>query len=182
MLSSKRNDAMASVMVMVLAIVMSVCIYLFGYHTGSNSTEAKWQADWNAQVQELTKEKLLAEQKARSIELQHQLTIDKVRYEHKQQMAIAVADANAADDMHGRVHGKARGLAESAGSCPTDPGATIRSQAARATNAVVLADLFERADRVAGQLAAAHDQARAAGLACEHAYDAIRNTNSSTQR
>lgn len=174
MLSSKRNDAMASVIVMVLAIVISVCIYLFGYHSGSNSTEAKWQGDWNAQVQELTKAKLLAEQKARSIELQHQLTIDKVRNEHKKQIAIAVADAVAADDMHERVHDKARGLAESAGSCPTDPSATIRSQAARATNAVVLADLFERADRVAGQLAKAHGEAREAGLACEQLYESAR--------
>lgn len=174
MLSSKRNVAMMNVMVMVLAIVVGVGIYLAGYHTGANNTDAKWQADWNAQVHELTQAKLDAELKARSIELQHQLTIDKVRYEHKQQMAIALADAVAADDMHKRVHDKARGLAESAGSCPSDPSASIRSQAARATNAIVLADLFQRADRVAGQLAAAHDQARAAGLACEQMYESVR--------
>lgn len=174
MLISQRNDAMVNVLVMVVAIVVSVGIYLAGYHTGSNNTEAKWQANWNAQVNELTSAKLEAEQKARSIELQHQLAIDKVRYEHKQQMANAVADARSADDAHDRVHDKARGLAESAGSCPSDPSASIRSQAARATNAIVLADLFERADRVAGQLAAAHDQARAAGLACEQMYEAVR--------
>ncbi len=174
MLSSKRNEAMMNVMVMVVAIVVSVGIYLVGYHTGSNSTEAKWQADWNAQVNKLTKAKLDAEQKARSIELEHQLTIDKVRNEHTQQMANAVADARSADDAHDRLHDKARGLVESSRSCPSDPSATIRSQAARATNAVVLADLFERADRVAGQLAAAHDQARAAGLACEQMYESVR--------
>lgn len=174
MLSSKRNEAMVNVMVMVLVIIVSVGIYLAGYHTGSNNTEAKWQADWNTQVQELTKAQLVAEQKARSIELQHQQTIEKVRYEHKQQMANAVADARSADIVHDRVHDKARGLAESAGRCPSDPSATIRSQATRATNAIVLADLFQRADRAAGQLAAAHDQARAAGLACEQMYESVR--------
>lgn len=174
MLSSKRNEAMLNVMVMVVAIVVSVGIYLAGYHTGSNNTEAKWQADWNAQVNKLTVAKLEAEQKARSIELEHQLTIDKVRYEHKQQMANAVADARSADDAYDRVHDKARGLAESAGSCSSDPNASIRSKAARATNAIVLADLFQRADRVAGQLAKAHGEARAAGLACEQMYEAVR--------
>ena len=174
MLSSKSKEAVATVMVMVLAIVVSVGIYLAGYHTGSNNTSAKWQSNWNSQVHELTKAKLEAEQKARSIELEHQLTIDKVRNEHKQQMANAVADAHDADDAHDRVHDKARKLAESAGSCPSDPSATIRSQAATATNAVVLADLFQRADRVAGQLAAAHDKARAAGLACEQMYESVR--------
>ena len=121
MLSSKRNEAMMNVMVMVVAIVVSVGIYLVGYHTGSNSTEAKWQADWNAQVNKLTKAKLDAEQKARSIELEHQLTIDKVRNEHTQQMANAVADARSADDAHDRLHDKARGRPSPPAAVPVIP-------------------------------------------------------------
>jgi hypothetical protein len=38
---------------------------------------------------------------------------------------------------------------------------------------MVLADLLSRADERAGELAAAYDRARAAGLACEQAYDAL---------
>jgi hypothetical protein len=38
----------------------------------------------------------------------------------------------------------------------------------------VLADVLGRADDRAGELAAALDASRAAGLACERAYDALR--------
>lgn len=39
----------------------------------------------------------------------------------------------------------------------------------------LLADLFSRADEAAGELAAAADLARAAGLTCERAHDALTN-------
>ncbi|WP_412139149.1 DUF2514 family protein [Erwinia tracheiphila] len=37
----------------------------------------------------------------------------------------------------------------------------------------MLADLFRRADKRAGELAGEADEARARGLACEAAYDSI---------
>ncbi|WP_264083798.1 DUF2514 domain-containing protein [Pseudomonas khavaziana] len=36
---------------------------------------------------------------------------------------------------------------------------------------MVLSDLFQRADKGAGELTAAYDRARRAGLACERSYD-----------
>ena len=41
----------------------------------------------------------------------------------------------------------------------------------------VLSDVLSRADKRAGELAAAYDQSRAAGLACERAYDALIDSN-----
>ena len=39
---------------------------------------------------------------------------------------------------------------------------------------MVLSDLFQRADQRAGELAAAYDRARIAGLACERGYENLR--------
>jgi len=38
----------------------------------------------------------------------------------------------------------------------------------------VLSELFQRADKRAGELAAAYDRARIAGQACERSYDSMR--------
>jgi hypothetical protein len=39
---------------------------------------------------------------------------------------------------------------------------------------MVLSDMFQRADKRAGELAKAYDAARIAGLACERSYGALR--------
>ncbi|QOW12262.1 hypothetical protein S96127_4431 (plasmid) [Yersinia pestis] len=54
---------------------------------------------------------------------------------------------------------------------PATPGA---GQTA-GSGAVLLAELFRRADERAGELAAAADEARTRGLACENAYNALKN-------
>lgn len=45
------------------------------------------------------------------------------------------------------------------------------------TTAMVLADLFSRADDAAGELAAAFDEARARGLGCEASYGTVAGGN-----
>ena len=52
--------------------------------------------------------------------------------------------------------------------------AVARGQAATRA-AMVLSDLFARADARAGELAKAYDRARIAGLACEASYNALIN-------
>ncbi|QXI40927.1 DUF2514 domain-containing protein [Pseudomonas xantholysinigenes] len=55
--------------------------------------------------------------------------------------------------------------------CPgTDTAASARGEAARRA-AMVLSELLSQADARAGELAAAFDRARVAGLACESSYD-----------
>jgi len=51
---------------------------------------------------------------------------------------------------------------------------TAVERKARERAAMVFADLLRRADQRAGELAAAYDDARARGLTCELAYDAVR--------
>jgi len=49
----------------------------------------------------------------------------------------------------------------------------VGNSSAKLGNADLLAELFRRADARAGELAAAADEARIRGLACEAAYDAV---------
>jgi len=50
---------------------------------------------------------------------------------------------------------------------------TASASKAAASAAAVLADVFKRADKRAGDLAAIADQARARGMTCEQAYDGL---------
>ncbi|MEJ5866114.1 DUF2514 family protein, partial [Pseudomonas farsensis] len=54
--------------------------------------------------------------------------------------------------------------------------AVARGQAATRA-AMVLSDLLARADARAGELAAAYDRARIAGLQCSSEYDLMRKTS-----
>jgi hypothetical protein len=53
------------------------------------------------------------------------------------------------------------------------PSGTATERAAAATEQLVLAELFRRADKRAGELAAIADDSRARGLACEASYKAV---------
>ncbi len=53
-----------------------------------------------------------------------------------------------------------------------DPEAARRGASATRA-AVVLSELFQRADKRAGELAKAYDAARIAGLACERSYKSV---------
>ncbi len=162
----------------VLAFVISAVVtwaWLDGRQNGIDTTTAHWRQAWAEQEAMLAKEREQAERLMRLKEHAWQKSIEDVRNESKKQIEQARADAAAADAVADRLHEQARRLAAAGSQCASNSTATIRSKAARATNAVVLADVFARADAAAGQLAAAYDRARAAGLACERSYDALRN-------
>ncbi len=162
----------------VLAFVIAAVVtygWLDGRDHGIAAANAQWQHKWDQQALELAQAQLHAQQVARTEELRRIEAIEEITNETRTQIERARADAAAADAVAVGLHEQARRLASRTSSCTTDTTTAIRSQAARATNAVVLADLFARADQAAGRMAAAYDRARAAGLACEHSYDAVRN-------
>lgn len=152
-----------------------VWAWLDGLDHGRTAAAAEWQKKFDAQVLTLTQAHNKALQDVRDQE--HRLTkaIEAIQDESKKQIEQARADAAAADAVADSMHEQARRMAARASQCASNATATDRGQAARATDAAVLAQLFERADRTAGTMAAAYDRARAAGLACERAYDAARN-------
>lgn len=87
--------------------------------------------------------------------------------------ARARDDAAAAARAAGGLRQRAAQLAAGCGATAGDPAAATGSAPAAGAG-LLLADLLGRADDRAGGLAAYADQARAAGIACERAYDSLR--------
>lgn len=107
---------------------------------------------------------------AREEEQRRQAAVNKEASYAREQNRAAAVDAGAADAAGDRLHADANKLAATA--C-RDTGAAQRGASATRA-AMVLSDLFQRADKRAGELAVAYDQARIAGLACERSYDSVR--------
>ena len=110
-----------------------------------------------------------AGEKARQEEQRRQSAVNKEASNAREQNKAAAVDAGAADAAGERLHVEAGKLAATA--C-VDPGAAQRGASATRA-AMVLSELFQRADKRAGELAAAYDRARIAGLACERSYQSL---------
>lgn len=82
-----------------------------------------------------------------------------------------LADRAAADAAGVRLHQAARAAARACRGSQ-DPAVTGDGSTAGASD-FLLAELFERADRRAGELAAFVDASRASGLECQQRYDAL---------
>lgn len=143
------------------------------YWYGGRVADTAWQARWDEQVAIMERERADALQRTRAEEQRRQSAIDEVRTDAQRKIEQAQADAAAAGAAADRLRAQAQRLAQRANQCASSAGATAGGQAA-ASPSVVLADVLGRADQRAGELAAAYDRARAAGLACERAYDAVR--------
>lgn len=125
---------------------------------------AAYRADIDNQARE-------ASEKARAIEQQRQRDIDQVRNDAQKQIQVAAADTadaqSAADSLQLEVS-KLLASRAALNSRVATGSATIRDLTA------VLADLRQRADQRAGELAAAADASRIAGMACERSFEAVR--------
>jgi len=147
------------------------CLW-WAYSHGVSVTTTEWQGKWDKQALELSEAKTKAVILVREEEQRRQSSINKVREDAEKQIALAERDALAASDAAAGVLEQAKRLAARAGKCPGNPSTTQPGPPATEPG-VVLADVLGRADARAGELAAAYDRSRAAGLACERAYDAL---------
>jgi len=147
---------------------------LFGaYQHGVNVTDAKWEKQQSdAQAAQATL-RAQEERAAREKEQRNQDDIEAVRAETEKIKAQQQADARSADATRKRLLEQTDRLAASLRSCSTNSGTANGSQT-RANTADLLTELLRRADERAGELAKIADRARAAGLACERAFDAVR--------
>ncbi|ASV38990.1 hypothetical protein CI807_23200 [Pseudomonas sp. NS1(2017)] len=141
------------------------------------SVGAAWQVQdlrYSSQLAELGEAQALAITKAgedaRKEEQRRQATVNKEASNAREQNKAAAVDAGVADAAGDRLYADATTLAATA--CG-DSGVTQRGASATRA-AMVLSDLLQRADKRAGELAAAYDRARIAGLVCERSYDSVR--------
>jgi hypothetical protein len=158
----------------VLLLLALAAAALFGsYQHGVTVTDARWKALW-ADQQTLQAKGLAAATTANRIEEQRRQTaVNQAGSDAREQTKAATADAAVADAAGQRLHQSADQLASRAGDVSCDTGAAERSRSASRA-AMVLSDLFQRADNRAGEMARAYDGARIAGLACERAYRSLR--------
>lgn len=117
---------------------------------------------------------------AKTLRLQRQLTtdIEQVSDNAKAQADNVTAAAAVADDRARSLQQQVTDLLASRRRCDAQAASGGK---AREDLAVVLADLRRSADERAGVLAAALDRSRIAGLACEAAYEAARNSKLAPQ-
>ncbi|MCO1622254.1 DUF2514 family protein [Pseudomonas putida] len=152
-----------------LALVAGGQQYRIVVAHGDTATARGELADYRLQVAE--RDRRTAAQ-ARQEEQRRQAVADEEGESARQKLELAQGRAataeSAADGLRGEI---ARLRAGRAATCNTI--ATQQRQAGTSA-AVVLGGLLEESDRMAGDLAAALERSRIAGLACEAMSDAIR--------
>ena len=165
--------------VIVCFVLAAVAVWGFShwrYNTGYGDAYQCWREKW-AQRDARDATALARRQvEARAEEQRRQGEIDAIRKQASQQLAGVQAAADhtraASRELHDRADKLARQLAYRERACGA--GTSGRSEA-ETSGAVLLADLFRRTDDRAGKLAKDADEARARGLACEAAYDAVKS-------
>lgn len=158
-----------------ISVVLLVAGALFGaYQFGGSVKDAEWQVEWNARDVRDREAKASNEAEERAKEQARQLAINKVIQDGQRQIDQATADAAdaraSADSLRGAADNLASRLAASQSSGYS---CTVAASKAATRVAMVLADVLKRADQRAGELAEVADQARARGMTCEKAYDAL---------
>lgn len=146
------------------------------YSAGYGDADQQWREKWAQRDARDATALAQRQAEAKTEEQRRQGEIDAIRKQASQQLAGVQADADraraASRGLHDRADKLARQLADRERACGA--GTPGRSEA-ETSGAVLLADLFRRADDRAGQLAKDADEARARGLACEAAYDAVKS-------
>lgn len=155
-----------------LGLLLIAAVLYGAYSHGESVANARGELKWADQQTLQAKGLAAATTAARAEEQRRQEVVNQVINDARQQQAAANADSGSADAAGERVREQAGKLAASASCSAGDPGATERSKTATRA-AMVLSELFQRADKRAGELARAYDAARIAGQACERSYDAL---------
>lgn len=147
-------------------------IGLRGYVTAAQAAQAKAEArlsDYRLEVSERDRRAVAA---AREEERRRQVAVDEVEEDGQRKLAAARGDAADAAGARDRLQLEVNRLRAGRSATCNTIAAQQRQAGDRAFT--VLADLFERADQRAGELAAALDRSRVAGRQCEAVYGAVR--------
>lgn len=154
-----------------LAIASAAALFI-GLLSGYWLTDNIWSAKWADAERDAAQAQLKAVDDAIKSHTLRVTELEKVNDETKQKLTDAFVAARNADAESDRLqHALDDYLRRSSAKhCATS---TTSERAAAATDQLVLAELFRRADKRAGELAAIADDNRIRGLACEEAYKAI---------
>lgn len=152
-------------------LALAAALAVAGYAAGYKLSEAKWTKialETNLATQ-LERDKAIAEYN-NTIE-----ALEATNSETRTKLEQVTAAAERANTSSSRLQQQLSNIASSASSCDTETTAD-RQRSSDSSTILVLTDLLGRADETARELAAAVDQARTRGLACEQAYSVISST------
>ncbi|MFJ2449011.1 DUF2514 family protein [Pseudomonas sp. NPDC087626] len=158
-----------------IAAVLLVAGALFGaYHHGQSVANATWQSQWNERDTRDAQAKAENEASIRAREQVYQQLINKAVQDGQRTIDQATTDAAAARASANSLRGTVDAIAERlAASQASGNSCTAAASQAATRAALVLADVFKRADERASDLAADADQSRSRGVTCERVYDGL---------
>ena len=158
---------------LLVALILGGAFFSGSWH-GTRQANTAWALKWKQRDADDATALAKRQAEAREEEQRRQGEVDEIKKQASQQLAGVQADADraraASRGLHDRADKLAGKLAERERACGA--GTSGRSET-EASGAVLLADLFRRADERAGELAREADEARARGLACEAACGSI---------
>lgn len=143
------------------------------YDQGLSAKDKEWQARWNARDAGDKQAWALAEREEREKEQARQNSINKAVQDGQRKIDQAAADAVTARAAAGSLQRTVDDLTERLKRTTSSNSCTSAASAAATRTALVLAELFKRADARAGYLAAEADQSRSRGVTCEQAYEGL---------
>lgn len=156
---------------LVLVLVLASCWGI--YQHGRSIESAEWQARWNARDAGDEQAWAIDERAERDKEQDRQNSINKAVQDGQRKIDSAVADAVTARTAAGSLQRTVDDLTERLKRSASSNSCTAAASQAATRTALVLAELFKRADQRAGDLAADADQSRSRGVTCEQAYEGL---------
>lgn len=162
-----------------VTVGLVLAVLFVAYQFGVSAENNRWQAIWSAHLAEDAKSTAAHQAQLRAIEDERRQAVNLVTENAQTKIEEMASAADAADAYAGRLRDKADQLAaELERTSAAVSACTTAASKAAAENARMLADVFKRADERAGHLAGVADQAIERGLACERAYDSLRQSQS----
>ncbi len=154
-------------------LVLVLASYWGIYQHGRSIESAEWQARWNARDAGDKQAWVIDERTERDKEQDLQNSINKAVQDGQRKIDSAIADAVIARAAAGSLQRTVDDLTERLKRTASSNSCTSAASQAATRTALVLAELFKRADDRAGQLAADADQNRSRGVTCEQAYEGL---------
>lgn len=154
-------------------LVLVLASYWGIYQHGRSIESAEWQARWNARDAGDKQAWAIDERAERDKEQDRQNSINKAVQDGQRKIDSAVADAVTARAAAGSLQRTVDDLTERLKRSTSSNSCTAAASQTATRTALVLAELFKRADDRAGQLAADADQIRSRGVTCEQAYEGL---------
>ena len=155
----------------IAGIAIIVAVFAAGWWING----ARWESRHNATLADIAERTAQAQAQSRAEEQRRQYSIEGIRRNAQNEIALARTDASAADAAAQRLRERLEKFARSAASYS---GVTPRGEAAR-DPIVLLADVLTEMERAGRELAAEADRRGVAGTACERAYDALQDNSAS---